>query len=64
METLDKSKPYGTITGDHPACFTQDGKEFNAKGDLIKPKVKRRAKPKAKPKLEPVVIKTDGQINL
>jgi hypothetical protein len=32
---LDKNKPYGVISGDHPAAYEQNGEFFDAEGELV-----------------------------
>jgi len=35
MIKLDKRKPFGTVWGDHPASFHQDGHHFDAQGNCL-----------------------------
>ena len=52
--TLDKTKPFGVISGDHPCKFTQAGKYFLIDGtEYIDPKTKTKPQTKVEePKVE------------
>ena len=35
-DTLDRSRPFGLVCGSSRACFEQDGKLYNAEGELVR----------------------------
>lgn len=35
MKTLDRSRPFGTVYGQHKARYTQDGADFDGKGRML-----------------------------
>ena len=49
LASLDKSRPYGEIRGEHPACYEQDGMLFDSEGQSITdgPKAPVKAAPPA-----------------